>query len=427
MRAVIMAGGKGTRIKSVNQSLPKALIPVAGKPVMERQLLSLKQNGVTEIIVIAGHLNERLRDYFGDGTAFGVSIEYIVEEEPLGTAGGLFYLKGRLEDDFLLINCDLVFNVDLERFMRFHKDKKAAISILAHPNSHPYDSVLIDAQGDGMVKAFMWKELERPVYYRNLTNAGIHILSPETLEGFTAPARLDLDRQLISRYIQKGSVYAYATPEYVADMGTPERLEAAERACLSGRAYSRSLTKKQKCIFLDRDGVINKLNGFIAKHEDFEMIEEAYEAIRLINQSEYLCIVITNQPVLARGECSYEELELIHMKMETLLGGRGCYVDGLYYCPHHPDKGFPGEIEELKTDCDCRKPKTGLFVKAQKDFNIEFSESFMIGDSDRDIEAAAAIGATPCRVGAGGETGAVLYGRDILEIVMQILRKTNND
>lgn len=229
MQAVIMAGGKGIRIKSVYPDIPKALIPVLGKPVMERQLERLKENGITEIIVITGHLGEKIRGYFGDGSDFGVSIEYVAEHEPLGTAGGLFYIKDKMRGDFLLINCDLVFNVNIERFMRFHRERGAAMSLIAHPSSHPEDSVLIDAENDGLVKSFLWKEFERSFQYKNLTNAGIHILSPEVLESFTAPVKTDLDRQVISEYIKKGRVYAYTTDEYIMDMGTPERLGAAER------------------------------------------------------------------------------------------------------------------------------------------------------------------------------------------------------
>ena len=127
--------------------------------------------------------------------------------------------------------------------------------------------------------------------------------------------------------------------------------------------------------------------GFLRNIDDFELIEGVAEAIKLINQSGYLAIVVTNQPVIARGEVSWEELYEIHKKMATLLGKDGAYVDGIYICPHHPDKGFEGERPEYKIECDCRKPKPGLLLQAAKDFNIDLSESYMIGDSHRDVEA----------------------------------------
>ena len=111
------------------------------------------------------------------------------------------------------------------------------------------------------------------------------------------------------------------------------------------------------------------------------------EAIKLINKSGYLVVVVTNQPVIARGEVTESELQLIHNKMETELGTEGAYLDAIYYCPHHPDKGFEGEIERLKIECDCRKPKPGMFFRAAEDFNIDLCSSWMIGDSENDILA----------------------------------------
>ena len=147
------------------------------------------------------------------------------------------------------------------------------------------------------------------------------------------------------------------------------------------------MKNKQKAIFLDRDGTINKYVGFLTKSEDFELIPGVAEAIKMINKSGYLAIVVTNQPVIARGECTWEELRTIHDKMETELGKAAAFVDAIYVCPHHPDKGFEGERPEYKCDCDCRKPKAGMLLQASVDFNIDLSQSHMIGDSENDIAA----------------------------------------
>ena len=105
----------------------------------------------------------------------------------------------------------------------------------------------------------------------------------------------------------------------------------------------------------------------------------------MINRSGYLAIVVTNQPVIARGDCTWEELQQIHDKMETELGKEGAFLDAIYICPHHKDKGFEGERLEYKYDCDCRKPKPGLLLQAAKDFNIDISQSIIIGDSENDL------------------------------------------
>ena len=202
-------------------------------------------------------------------------------------------------------------------------------------------------------------------------------------------------------------MFCYDSPEYVKDMGTPERYESVCRDFEAGVVEAKNLKNKQKTIFLDRDGTINKYMGFLRKPEELELLPGVAEAIKLINSSGYLAVVVTNQPVIARGEVSFDGLEEIHNKMETLLGQEGAYLDAIYFCPHHPHKGFEGEVPELKIDCDCRKPKPGMLLKAAEDLNIELKNSYMIGDSDTDVEAGKAAGCTAIKIEEGGLLKAV--------------------
>ena len=192
---------------------------------------------------------------------------------------------------------------------------------------------------------------------------------------------------------------AYDSPEYVKDMGTPERYHSVSRDFQNGVVKAKNLSHPQKAVFLDRDGTINKYVGFLRNIDDFALLPGAAEAIKRINESGYLCIVVTNQPVIARGEVNAEELDMIHNKMETLLGEQGAYIDGLYYCPHHPHKGYAGEIPELKFDCECRKPKPGMLIRAAKDFNIDLSLSWMIGDGENDVKAGINAGCHTALIG----------------------------
>ena len=406
MKVVIMAGGKGTRIASVRSDVPKPMIKICGKPILEHQIDNLKACGLTDIILVIGYLGDKIKEYFGDGSKFGVNIEYFVEDHPLGTAGALFKMP-QLTEDFLLLCGDVIIDVDFNRFIAFHKEHQAWASLVAHPNGHPYDSSLLVTEIDapktvgGMpeythrVIRWMAKEDER-TYYKNRVNAGIELISPEllkeTMKNFVprhpeTPDKIDLDRDVLKPNIPSGKIFAYDTPEYIKDMGTPDRFYETEKDIESGKVHARNLKNKQKAIFLDRDGTINKMVGFVTKPEQFELIEGAAEAIKAINKSGYLAIVVTNQPVIARGDCTFEELQTIHDKMETELGKVGAFVDAIYVCPHHTDKGFKGERPEYKCNCDCRKPKPGLLLQAAKDFNIDLSESYMIGDSHRDVEA----------------------------------------
>jgi D,D-heptose 1,7-bisphosphate phosphatase len=170
-------------------------------------------------------------------------------------------------------------------------------------------------------------------------------------------------------------------------MGTPDRYYAVCDDVISGKVARLNRAYARPAVFLDRDGVINYEVDLLHRVEQMQLIPGAAEAIRRINQMGYLAIVVTNQPVIARNLCSFEDLEQIHMQMETLLGHEHAYVNAIYYCPHHPDAGYPEERKEYKIRCNCRKPAPGMLLQAAKDWNIDLENSYMIGDSQRDVEA----------------------------------------
>ena len=392
MKTIIMAGGRGTRIAELFPNIPKPLIPIDGMPILEREIRSLARQGFDDIILTVGYLADKIISYFGDGSKLGVKIDYFVEKTPLGNAGALFRLRNKIGvEPFLLLNADAAFDVDFNRMIAFHRQHGGLVTLFTHPNSHPYDSGLIIADKDGKVERWLSKEDDRPQWYDNRVNAGLHVIDPKVLDQLAGKVdlekKVDLDRQLLKPLCGTGEMYCYDSPEYVKDMGTPERFHQVEADFKSGIVEAKNLHHKQKAIFLDRDGTINKYVGFLRNIDDFELIDGAAEAIKKINESGYLAIVVTNQPVIARGEVSWDELNEIHRKMQTLLGRDGAYLDGIYICPHHPDKGFAGERPEYKIVCDCRKPKPGLLLRAAKDFNIDLSQSYMIGDDARDVEA----------------------------------------
>lgn len=413
---VIMAGGLGKRARSIDDNVPKPLIPIDGKPILLWELECLISQGYTNIILTLSYKAAQIQDYFGDGSKYGCSIRYYIEETPLGNAGALFKLmlqgqplsEGAGARDFLLLNADSMFDIDFDRFVQRHIDADALATLFVHPSNHIDDSGLIVTDKNGWVESWLTKEDRRPEFYHNCANAGVHVLSTRLLaslinDGTIKPELLgtvdtktgmvikaDLDRQILKPLAFDASgekrMLAVCSPEYVKDMGTPERFEQVKKDLNSGLVHSRNLSRPQKAIFLDRDGTINKYKGFIRAAGDIELINGVSEAIKEINLSGYLAIVVTNQPVIARGEVSWSELESINNKLETELAHEGAYIDAIYICPHHPDKGFEGERVEYKVDCDCRKPKPGLLIKAAQDFNISMEDSWMIGDSWRDIE-----------------------------------------
>lgn len=427
-----MAGGKGTRLREItHDEIPKPMALVAGKPILQWQLECLREQGIVDIVLVIGHLGGKIREYFGDGERFGVSIAYVEETSPLGTAGALSLLPPLLKgDSFFLIFGDVLFDLDLNRMKVFHREKGAEATLFVHPNTHPYDSDLVKCGGDGRVLGFDSKHNVRSGWYHNCVNAGFYMMEASVCSRVPYSKKCDLEKDLLVGMIQDGAaVYGYRSPEYIKDVGTVERIQCAEQELVSGVVAGRNLRSPQRAIFLDRDGTINRKDGLIYRPDQFELELCAVEAIRAINQSGYLAIVVTNQPVVARGLCGIADVDEIHKKLETLLGEEGVYLDDIRFCPHHPDKGYPEENPIYKIPCRCRKPDIGMLEDCAAAYNIDLSRSWVIGDTTVDIQTGKNAGTKTALVmtgdaGKDGKYDAVpdLICSDLLEAVKQILK-----
>lgn len=391
--AVIVAGGRGTRIAEHFPDLPKAMIPVGGRTILEHQIQVLKREGITRFFISIGYLGHVIQDFLGDGSRFGVRVEYLIEDKPLGTGGGLFDLRGTLTEDFFLCLGDVIFDLDLSRLLRFHQAKNSQATLVLHPNSHAYDSDVVLRDEDDRVVGWLPKKGPREQLYRNMVNSGLYVFSPALLDRIPGRDKLDLEKDLILGMIRDHHpVYGYHTTEYLKDAGTPDRLESVTRALESGLVASRNLSGPQQAVFLDRDGTLNVFKGLISNHLDLDLEPDAIPAVKRLNASPYLAVVVTNQPVIARNLCDLEELDRIHSRLDMLLAEGGAFLDGLYFCPHHPDSGYPEERTEYKIPCTCRKPGPGMLLEARDRFNIDLSRSWIIGDSARDVQTGAGLG-----------------------------------
>ena len=431
MKAVIMAGGKGTRLLELTKDeLPKPMMPVNGKPILEWQIECLAANDITEICLVIGHLGEKIKEYFGDGSGFGVSLIYYSEDVPLGTAGALAHLKHFLVDDyFLLVYGDVIFDIDINRMEKFHKRKKCAATLFVHPNSHPYDSDLVVLDSEDRVIGSDSKKNVRNYWYKNMVNAGFYIVSNELIKNIPETGKTDLEKEILfCDYGIKAGIYGYVSTEYIKDAGTIDRIHRVEEDIKNGVVAAKNLSKPQKCVFLDRDGVLNKYVGLLSDIDRLELEDTAVKAMSRLNTSQYLAIIITNQPVVARGLCSIEEVEEIHKKLETKLGENHVYADDIFYCPHHPDKGYPEENPAYKIDCRCRKPKTGMLMTAAVKHNIDLTNSWFIGDTTVDIQTGVNAGMKTVLVKTGEAGGDGKYdvtpdfvAENVLQAVESIL------
>jgi D,D-heptose 1,7-bisphosphate phosphatase len=396
MQVVIAAGGKGTRLKQVTADLPKPMVEVAGKPLLEHQVLLARRHGVRDILILTGFGAEQIEQYFGDGAAWGVRIQYQREAEPLGSAGALINAFEKLQESFVLMYGDTLLNVDLSRMLAAHP-AQASATLFLHPNDHPQDSDLVELNDADDVVALHPYPHPAGYSFPNLVNAAFYVFSKEALRPFVQhkfeKATPDICKHLFPAMMTRGSVlHGYRSREYIKDAGTPERLEKVRRHYANGRVTAGSLETPVPAVFLDRDGTLNHEEGWLNTAGMMNLLPGAADALRAINDSGRVAVIVTNQPVVARGECSEQELRQIHNKLEWLLGEAHAYADAIYYCPHHPDGGFPGERADLKFACQCRKPATGMFEAAARDLNIDMRQSWMIGDSEADVKAAVNFG-----------------------------------
>ena len=412
-QAVILAGGKGTRLSSVLGGLPKALAVIGERPLLGHQLHLLHTHGFDEAVLLvnsgAAHIAAWLQ-----AEEPPLPVRLIDDGTPRGTAGAVLAALDSLAPDFLVIYGDTMLNVDLSRFLAWHRAEFSAASLFLHPNDHPADSDLVETDGERRVLRFHPYPHPPGAWLPNLVNAALYVVRREALRPWanTTGVPLDFGKDLFPRMLDEGLLLGgYNSPEYIKDAGTPARLERVREAWASGAIARASLQTPQRAVLIDRDGTLNRDNGHIARAEDLHVYDFAGPALRRLNECEWRSILISNQPVLARGEATNAEMRRIQARLDTELARDHAFLDRQYICPHHPDSGYPGEVAALKIVCDCRKPGPGLIARAAAELNLDLATSWFIGDSTADLGAAeqAGVSAILVETGNGGLDGRYPY------------------
>ena len=415
MKLVIIAGGKGTRLGL--KDIPKPMVQVGNIPLLEHQIRLAKKNDIDDIYILSGYLSEVIEGYFGDGSAFSVKITYIKEKTPMGTAGAIRQLEDKINDRFIVFYGDVLLDIDIKSFMKYDSLSDSIATIIVHPNDHPYDSDLVEIDDENIVTAFHSKPHNTNRYYRNLVNAAVYILSPEIFEYIPQDRPSDFGKDIFPLLLNsKKIIRAYKSAEYIKDMGTADRLLKVNKDYLIGRVERCSKKYQRSAIFMDRDGTLVEDVNLLYKQEDLKLFSFSSSAINEINHSEYLAFLITNQPVVARNLCRLEDVISIHNKLETLLGRDNAYLNDIYFCPHHPDGGYPEENDEFKIDCDCRKPNTGMIKMAVEEYNVDIKSSWFVGDTTIDIQTGINAGMRTIlvRTGKGGQDGKFSAAPDFM-------------
>ena len=416
---IIISGGKGSRFRTI-QSLPKILTKFNKKTIFDIIKDNLQKYRLNKIHLLCGKNKEKIIKSIKKKK----NLFFYDEEKLLGTAGCLKKLdSNNLSEDIIIIFGDLLFEIDFLKFFQFHKKKNSDITIFSHPSDHIYDSDMLKVDKNNKVKNIFYKPHKKKIISNNLTIAGLFIIKKKLLKEIPKNKKVDFSKYLLKKLLKKNFFIAsYNSREYCKDFGTPDRYKIVKKDYKNKIHLLRSYEKKLPAIFLDRDGVINKDMGPNQYSNPFNFLNDAIKSLIKLRKSKYLIFLITNQPSVAKGFITHQQLKKSLLKYEIFLSSKGFYFDKIYFCPHHPHKGFKGENIKFKINCICRKPKPGLLYLANREFNLDLKKSFFIGDSSNDYFAALKAKVKPIIINKNFKHNKkCVYKRNILEAVNYII------
>lgn len=389
-QAVILAGGAGTRLKPFTLTNPKPMVPINGKPFLEYLMELLKENGIKEVVILIGYLGEKIKQYFNDGSKFGIKIKYsytpYLNDKKQENQSGLRLKNAEnlLDNYFLLMYCDNYWPLQLNNLVKFFNQHPSDTLVTAFSNADntTRSNLFIE---DGYVIKYDPTRITNPL---NGVDIGFFIVNKKVLK-LLPDSNSKFEEEILPKLIKKKRLTGYLSNQKYYSIGNLDRVNIITK-----------FLSPQKIIFLDRDGVINKKPKkaeYVTCWKEFKFLPGSIEAIGLLNQLGYKIFIISNQSGIARGKLTKKDLDNIHKKMTNELKKYDAKIDGIYYCPHGWNEG-----------CECRKPKPGLLFQASYDHLLTLTKTLFVGDDKRDKQAGDAVG---CK------TILVSNRRNLLQIV----------
>lgn len=368
-QAVILAGGLGTRMAPFTDTNPKPMYPFSGKPFIEYLIEQAVEFGIDKILILLGYLPNKIMEYLGDGSRYGVEIIYDITPVEFNTGERIYHARDVIDDNFLFLYCDNYCPIHYAKLVRDYFDNQAWIQVSVYENRDAYTKSNLLIEEDGHIAVYDKKRVTAGLQGVDI---GYAIINKKVFD-YISNEETNFEAAVYPKVINNKRMFATVTKHRYYSVGSWERINLTEQ-----------FFKNQPTVFLDRDGTINVKAAkacYIESPEQFQWLSGAKEAIKLLNSNGYRVILVSNQPGIARGNLTEEILSAIHQKMQRELEEAGGKIDHIYYCPHNWDDG-----------CECRKPKPGMLYQAQKDFSLNLTKCIMIGDDDRDMEAGMAAG-----------------------------------
>lgn len=374
-QAVILAGGLGTRLKPFTNTAPKPMYPINNIPFIDYLIRQMKNLGMEKVLLLLGYLPEKIMDYLGDGSRYGLTINYDITPVDYDTGMRIKHAASQIEDEFLLLYCDNYCPINYSKLFADFNNNEAKIQITVYSNRDNYTKSNLRIIDNGVVSVYDKKRISP-----NLQGVDIgYALVDKNVISLIPDGNCNFEEEVYPQLVVQGKLFATVTEHRYYSVGSLERIKLTEE-----------FFKSKRVVFLDRDGTINKRPAracYIEKPEDFVWISGAIKAIRMLKENGFFVIIITNQPGIARGNLSEKMLHDIHEKMHADLLKERTDVDDVFYCPHNWDDG-----------CFCRKPSPGMLFEAQKKYSLNLSECYLIGDDERDITAGETAGCICRRV-----------------------------
>lgn len=432
-QAVVLCGGKASRLGGIAQSVPKCLLPIGDLPLLELSVRVLQSAGISRVVLAAGHLGEEVREYCAERTDRDVEFTTALEESPLGTAGAVRSVSDQLDEHFLVVYGDIYLDANFKPLLERHMFTGSLATLLVRSSDHPWDSHLVLADDNGIVSGFS-KPGHHPQLFRNTANCAVFVCSKELLLRYVAPdARADFFDDVMPRVIEDGGlVTTYRLPEdeFVRDMGTPDRLDRVRRYhdWRQKNHAARVCNRPVSTLFLDRDGTLIQGDTPVRSPSEVKFLPGVLEAMARFHEAGVQCHIITNQPWIARGLLTLDELEDVHDHIRKVIVANGGDVAGFRFCPHHPETHHGDGITELRRACECRKPQSGMIRAVIEESRIELPNCVMIGDSWRDIAVADRCGIRSIQVGKDRSSSpcATIWSPNLLAAVDTVVEWTKH-
>jgi len=388
-QAVIIAGGKGTRLRSIIEDKPKILVNLETETLLDYQIQYLKNNGIKKIHFCLGYKYKQILQHLKN---VDIEFTYSIEDQPLGTYGALLNAKNFLDETFFILYGDVLTNFNIQHGYKSFINSNSDFHLVLRYTNHPEDSDIVNFNKDNQVISIS-RLRKKEQLVMPIGNTSLLFAKKKAINEMPEQKASDLFRDYLNNNLKRLKITGLVSIDYIRDIGTKERYESEISK------YKEKITKPYKVVFMDRDGTLIQDQGNENNINKLKFNKLSLEILKYLQSKNFKVILISNQPGIAKGFFTKEDVDKFNATIQyKLIENQLEPIDDIFICPHHPDKGFKGEVKKLKISCTCRKPNTGLVENAISRHSLDKGNFLFIGDTLRDYELSKKINSPFCLI-----------------------------